>query len=199
MFIPGATITIASASANIVEALATQQQQPYFPVPFDDVPAQVDLQVFDPDEEIDLRGFRVRSLGVTHPGGCYAYRVEGETGAMAYVTDTELLLMGPRHRKALCAFVEGCGVVIADCQYSADEIQDKRTWGHSSLVSFVELFRHVNIGKLMAFHYDPNRTDEKIDQLIEEGRSFKETNTPDAHYEIEASREGMVLEAGFAK
>ena len=198
LFMPGARITIASGSDNIVEALATQQQHPYFPVPFDDVPAEVELRVFDPDEEISLNGFRVRSIGVTHPGGCYAYRIEGKTGAVAYVTDAELLLMGPRHRQALCALVEGCGVVIADCQYAVDEVEDKRTWGHSSLVGFVELFRQTNIGKLLAFHYDPNSTDERIDQLIEEGRGFKETETPEARYDIEASREGMVLETGFA-
>ena len=198
LFVPGAKITIASASDSVVEALSTQQQHPYFPVPFDDVPAQVNLRVFDLGEEVSLGGFQVHSLGVTHPGGCYAYRLDGETGSVAYVTDTELLLMGPRHKRALCAFVEGCGTVIADCQYGIDEIEEKRTWGHSSLVSFVDVFRHVNIGKLVTFHYDPNRTDERIDELIEEGRRFKEAEAPEARYKIEASREGMVLETGFA-
>ena len=59
VFEKGSKITITSASRTIVDAFSTQQKHPYFPVPFDDVPAEVRSLVFDPKDEQHLAGFKV--------------------------------------------------------------------------------------------------------------------------------------------
>ena len=193
VFIPGCRINIVSSSDRIVDAFSTQQKHPYFPVPFDDVPAEVNLRNFAPGETIELSGFQVQSIGLTHPGRCFGYRIDGPTGSLAYLTDVELLAMGDRRKQEVRRFVDGCGVVVVDSQYRFEESIAKKTWGHSSVVSFVDLFEGVGIGRILTFHYDPNNSDDEIDDCIAEGVAHQKQKAGGVDFEIVGSREGMVL------
>lgn len=149
-------------------------------------------------------GFRISRIATNHPGGSYGYRIENHGRSVVYLTDNEL---DPPNGKVtefdeFVRFCKHADVLIHDAQYLEGDMPHKHGWGHS-LVRQVpaspripqrgacELAAAAEVNQLILYHHDPERTDDQLDAIQQDARSWFHQN----HHEIQctAGYEGLAL------
>ena len=140
-------------------------QRPFFPVSIDALPSRPVLAVVPPGEMV-IGGFRVHSQPLTHPGGAFAYRIQGDTGDLVYATDHEF---GDQAAdEGLAGFCKDAAAVILDAHYTPDELPSRKGRGHGSWEQCAEFAAASGARQLWLFHHKPGRTDEDL-TVIEAG------------------------------
>ena len=64
-------------------------EPPFFPKPFGDLPSAPDDDARSDRASCEIGGFRVQAQPLAHPGGAFAYRIQGTNGDLVYATDHE--------------------------------------------------------------------------------------------------------------
>jgi ribonuclease BN (tRNA processing enzyme) len=166
---------------------------PYFPVPFYEFAADVELSTIrdrdvlhwrrgeseptaassepidDEDVEVELRTLR----GYSHPtSGVYHYKIVVGDRSLVYATDTEAYRQGDRR---LIEFAQGADVLIHDAMYTRDEYAElpvpTQGFGHSTVRAATEVAQRADVDRLFLFHHAPTRSDDELDELEALGRS----------------------------
>jgi phosphoribosyl 1,2-cyclic phosphodiesterase len=145
-----------------------------FPVKATELPSHSECVTEDIDTDLSRQGLQVRRMPINHPGGGYAYRIEEEGTSCAYITDNEL---EPPNKVATTygQWVEFChdvDVLIHDAQYLESDMPHKHGWGHSLVSQVRQLAVDAEVGCLVMFHHDPDRTDTEIDFIQRENEHF---------------------------
>ncbi|MBI4499308.1 MAG: MBL fold metallo-hydrolase [Chloroflexi bacterium] len=193
---------------------AAQMEQPYFPVRLSDLAARLRFHELE-EETIAIGEARVRSHYAHHPTVCLAYRIEADGATLVYATDTEPASsylhapdrVTPSHGEHDCdspasrltheadrdlvAFVAGADMLIMDAQYSLEEYQTKRGWGHSPLDYVMDVAIAAQVKRVVLFHHDPLHADTVVDSFEAVCRERARKEQPGL--EVIAAREGMVL------
>lgn len=140
----------------------------YFPRHRRELPATFHI-VEDEAEFLRERGFDLACLDLEHPGGSTGFRISRGSKSLVYMTDNELgATSGEGTRWAdFVEFAWAADLLCHDAQYRADEIEEKRGWGHSTVEEACELAIEAGVKHLVLFHHDPGRTDDSV-ALIEE-------------------------------
>lgn len=179
-FHPGSRLRMVGAD-GLQEALAAQMRPPQFPIRLDALRARLDWQVARPGEPFEVGPFRITAVEVPHPDRTFAWRVEGGGASFVYATDTELA-SGAR---ALRSLAEGADLLVQDAQYTAEELPERRGWGHSSWGEAVHLAIQAGVRRLGLFHHDPGRGDDDVARV----ETWARIRLPGAF----AAREGLEL------
>lgn len=112
---------------------------------------------------------------IPHKGGrTFGYRVTAPNGAsLAYLPDHQPSRLGlgatgfgPLHEAAR-ALAGGVDLLIRDAQYTAEEFPHLHGFGHAAIDYAVALARAADVGRLLAFHHAPTRTDAELDALAD--------------------------------
>jgi phosphoribosyl 1,2-cyclic phosphodiesterase len=145
-----------------------------FPVNAEDLPSSNKCIFENIEATLSDENIRVRQAALNHPGGGCAYRVEGDGTSCAYITDNEL---EPPGKVATTygqwvEFCRGVDVLIHDAQYLASDMPHKHGWGHSLVSQVRQLALDAEVGCLVMFHHDPDRTDAEIDFIQQENENF---------------------------
>lgn len=69
-------------------------------------------------------------------------------------------------------FAKGADVLIIDGQYTPEEYQKKKGWGHSNTERICEIAVAAKVKHLYVTHHDPMHTDAIIDQMQECTRKY---------------------------
>jgi phosphoribosyl 1,2-cyclic phosphodiesterase/CheY-like chemotaxis protein len=154
--------------ASTFKIMSAQMDDVYFPVTIREFGARVffrDLR----EESIEVGGFKVSTMLLSHPGNCLGYRAEYQGHSVCYITDNELFLEGsdfynPEYNERLADFVRGTDILIADTTYTDQEYRGKVGWGHSCVSEVVALAHAAQVKSLHLFHHDPDQNDEAIDR-----------------------------------
>jgi phosphoribosyl 1,2-cyclic phosphodiesterase len=159
-------------------AMASQMRAPNFPVGLDAMRAE--LKFFDVPygERILLSPFvTVRHVGVDHPNGCVAWRVDCGGRSVVYATDLELAEgEGGGVFDGLVDLAHGADLLIFDAMYTPEEYEGKagfsrRGWGHSTYEMGARVAEKAAVGSLALFHHDPAHDDGFLDALGERARA----------------------------
>lgn len=169
-----------SPQGGVRESVAGSMAPPWFPVPLHSTASKKTFVELT-GEPNEIEGVRITSAAVGHPQGAVAYRLERGERSIVFVTDSEP--GEPAIDRAVEQLARGAGVLIHDAQYTPEEYDRYRGWGHSSWRHAVSLAERAGVGRLILFHHDPDRTDDEVDRIVEQARrEFPDT---------EAAREGM--------
>lgn len=152
-----------------------------FPVKLEELPSR-NTCIFDNVESV-LRdkNIHITKKPLNHPGGGTAYRFEEDGMSCAYVTDNEL---DPPYKVHTTYddwvdFLRGVDVLIHDAQYTEDDMPHKHGWGHSLISQVRQLAIDAEVGTLVMFHHDPDRTDAELDEIqLENAAHFKNKRNP---------------------
>lgn len=143
---------------------------PYFPVTPHELRGTIEFHDCG-DDEFEVEGRRVISRWVRHNGPTLGYRVEWNGWSVAYIPDHGPGTVPhdsddhvPRRVTELCGDVD---LLIHDAQYSPDEYEGKRHFGHSTVQYAVRVARETGARTLALFHHDPYHADVEIDRLLE--------------------------------
>lgn len=163
----------------------------HFPLRPGDLPADcrtVKAPLSDALAALDLR---VERMAVQHPGGAYAYRIGHDGATFVHVPDNELAAPDASTGtvEALVDFCRGADVLCHDAQYNADDMPAKKGWGHSTVAQACDLARTAEVGHLVLFHHDPERSDAAVRRMESRGQSLLDA----AGIPCTAAFEGLTL------
>jgi phosphoribosyl 1,2-cyclic phosphodiesterase len=163
---PGQKITLLTLGkdqtiGDLREVFAVQMQSEYFPVQLDRMGATFEfLQIAKASEHftgVDGVKTKVTAQKHKHPGGAYSYRIERKGKVLVISTDIE---HGDQIDPQLIRFAEGADLLVHDAQYTAEELQTRRGWGHSSYDQAMQLAEMAGVKRLVLTHHDPDHDDD---------------------------------------
>lgn len=183
---------LASAQNYMCQSLARQLEAPFFPVNFEDLKAKFNFGCSKPGCERCLR-IKIDCIPLSHPNGGFGYKFSEEGKQFVFLTDNELGFQHPGGKAPYeyVDFVKGADVLFHDAQYTDEQYEKTKKWGHSTLNQALKLAINGKVKKLGLFHHDPDRTDDEIDVFVDELRAKVKEMGSDL--EIFAVAEGMEI------
>ena len=142
---------------------------PLWPCTADDYPADVCCH--------DITGpFIIGDVGIDltescHPGGSTIFRIEHDGMSFVYATDYEHSDEGDER---LADFCRGTDLLLYDGQYTKEEYDSKRGYGHSTPEHGVYIMKKSNAHMMRIVHHDPCHDDEMLERMEKE---IKNENT----------------------
>jgi phosphoribosyl 1,2-cyclic phosphodiesterase len=175
---------------SLQERVARSFSPPLFPVDLADIPAKVTFHDV-PEDEWEIEDLRLRAMAVTHPGSTVGYRVESNGSSLGFIPDHEpvrgldLASLEPEWISGH-GLADGVDVLLHDCQFTENEYRERVGWGHSSVAHAVVFAQKADVGRLVLFHHDPDRSDAGVDRLVDRAQELWNGNggpPPVAAYE----------------
>jgi len=187
----------AHAQDSLKKYFTHQMAAPFFPVDFNLLKAKFDFHCQRPNMEpghCKLDGFEVHPISLNHPNGGYGYKFIEQGKIFVFLTDNEL---GFRHHGGLTPkqYAEFCceaDLLLHDAQFTEEEYQTTRGWGHSTFGDALDLAYEAGVKSIGFFHHDPDRTDEDLAHQVELCR--EEIERKNGRIECFAAAEGMEIE-----
>lgn len=144
----------------------------HFPLKPNQIPATIHRVKRDGIAFLNDEGFDLTRRPINHPGGAYGYRISLNGRTFVHIPDNEI--HPPEEPVApfdeLTAFCAGADVLVHDAQYRRNDVPEKSGWGHSILRDACRLAEEAEVGHLVFFHHDPERTDGDLDAMQEWAR-----------------------------
>lgn len=155
----------------LTDILEGQMSQPYFPVDFELLPARRDFV------QMEMRETRFGSIAVhpfpmNHPQGASGFRLESQGAVIVHASDRE-----HGHNKldkVLLDFAQDADVLIYDAQYTPEEYESRRGWGHSTWLEAARIANEARVKQLILFHHDPGHSDSFMRGMVEQARAHFE-------------------------
>jgi phosphoribosyl 1,2-cyclic phosphodiesterase len=175
LFTPGREVHIwgpGGSSEPLISRLNRFLSPPLFPIPLRDVPSKLTIHELS-EEPFTFGGFKVATKFISHPGPTLGYRVQGQSGTLAYIPDHEPII-GKEHLYAEDEWISGfdlalhADLLIHDSQYSKAEYPGKIGWGHSTLEMAAEFCYRTQAKRLILFHHDPAHPDTLRTKMYED-------------------------------
>ena len=162
-----------------------QMDSDYFPVDLGDM--SPNIEVHEVREPIVLGDLKIDHFYLNHPALTLAYRITEGKKSVVYATDNEPYLgsiHASGHQKLGDAdlptllderfvdFIRGTDLFIGEAQYTNEEYEEKKGWGHSSVETTVRFAVEANVKQLAMFHHDPQHSDSFIDRMVVHARKL---------------------------
>jgi len=170
----------------IEEHVSAQMQAPYFPVGTETWLAETNY-LSPKNDGFQYGPMKINFSNVHHPGITYGYKIEINNKTIVYASDNECMFIEKsiNHRsdefndeelelfkemiheehQAELDLIQDADILIHDAQYTADDYDKKRGWGHSCYVDTINTAIDANVKELYLFHHDPNYDDDAIDAI----------------------------------
>jgi len=141
--------------SDIKDIFMGQMQLEYFPIPLEKMGAKFNF-IKPEHDTIELVGTSIRFIKQNHPGGSYGYRIEENGKCLVICTDIE---HGKTVLPEIVEFCKNADLLVHDAQYTNEELESHRGWGHSSFDQALEVAEKANVKKLAITHHDPDHDD----------------------------------------
>ena len=154
LYNPANHITIYSSrfTASLRESLSGLMSAPYFPMEFGALSARIELVELG-SSSATVGPVTVRPIEVNHPQGACAYRVQAGATRFVYAPDREH--GDARLDQVFLDEVRGTTALVVDSQYTPEEYESHRGWGHSTWAESARIAREAGVQSLVLFHHDP--------------------------------------------
>ena len=101
----------------------------------------------------------VEGIPGNHPGDSWILKLSWQGKSLVYATDYEY---EPASFAALTELARGADLLMYDGQYTAEEAETKRGFGHSTEELGLALMKAGNVKRLLLVHHDPQSTDDVL-------------------------------------
>lgn len=164
---------------NIIDLII---QPPLFAITKDEFKSINKFHNIDESFVLEKNNFKIEVIKLNHPNPTLGFKIKSNNKSLVYFTDNELIqnnhsieelkdLLENNH-KNLISFCRGVDVLIHDSSYFVSDYNKRIGWGHSSNIA-AAMFAHLaEVKNLYLFHYDPQYSDEEIDNLLKETQFF---------------------------
>lgn len=190
-FIPGNTIDLMGPKTHeqpFEKIMRSQMQYSYFPVNFSQLGAKITAKMLD-EASFEVAGFKVTPKYVNHPIRTLGYRFEKNGKSIVFLTDFEkyydVIFNGvppedeyemeeyedvqravEEQNQGVVDFCSGAEILVIDAQYTQEEYETKKGWGHTSMEEAIGFGRNAQVRDLVFCHHDPERSDDELDRLL---------------------------------
>ena len=145
-------------------SLRNQMQAPNFPIPWDYLRGQRSFHCV-PQNGIAFDETNITWCELDHPNGVVAYRIESREHTLVFATDIEHPPEGADPR--LVAFARNADALIYDAQYTPEEYETRKGFGHSTWEIAVDVANKAGVETLYLTHHDPSHDDLFLDEIQE--------------------------------
>jgi phosphoribosyl 1,2-cyclic phosphodiesterase len=217
IFIPSTRLKIWGSVSydgdSLEKVIGAQLSYRYWPVRLGELSAHIEYGELK-QGSVDLGGgLTLTTKYLNHPVLCLGYRFEYQGKSIVTAFDTEPFYnifptdkhdpayneeaaregeqVAESENEQVQEFIKGADILIHDSQYTAEEYQKHRGWGHSSYDAAISHSLKAGVKRLICFHHEPLRGDEELAALETEFRR-QFASEP---LEIIMAREGMTIEA----
>ena len=157
------------------ETLEGQMAKPYFPIDLGQVAAHRDFHQIEERTSARAGDLCIYPFPLNHPQGASGYRIECNGVVIVYATDYEHGV--PKSDAILCDYAQGADILICDSQYTPEEYESHRGWGHSTWANAVLVAREARADHLILFHHDPGHDDPTMMRISQDARMQFENTT----------------------
>jgi len=196
------------ARRGLVNVLTGQMESPYFPVPFGELPGNIEVEELK-DMDFRVGPVRVSAWFANHPGICVGYRIHTDQGSIAFFPDNEphcryepdgsvlparsdaSLEYARAQEEKMIDFVRGADVLILDAQYDRAEYVRHIGWGHGCVDDVVALAIRAGVKQLYLFHHDPDHDDAKVGNMLAQARKLAAAQN--SSLQVHAAQEGVLV------
>ncbi|MBQ3372307.1 MAG: MBL fold metallo-hydrolase [Oscillospiraceae bacterium] len=134
---------------------------PFWPVKLEALPAKVSfhplLQTFQ------LGDVLVETISGIHPDGVSLIRLTGGGKRIVLATDCTLT---PEQSSSLARFAQDCDLLLCDGQYSQEEWEFRKSFGHSTWIDAAKFGLTCRAKQIRILHHDPSHTDALLDAAL---------------------------------
>ena len=176
------------------EILERVLSPPHFPVTIHELSGNWEVSNIEAGEH-ELEGFSILALDVPHKGGrMLGYRITDGSATIAYISDHSPITLGPgpeglgEYHDAVCTLSDGVDLLLHDAQYTAEEFEERASFGHAAIEYAMGLAETSGARRLLLFHHDPYRSDDELDAISAKAR----VSNPN----IEVAAEGLIISLG---
>lgn len=145
------------------EAVDRLFSPPLWPVMISDYPA--DVRFLPLPDNLSLGEVQISTMSSCHPGGSTIYRLTYGGASVVYATDFEHV---ETKVKELIEFSEGADLLIYDGQYTQEEYERFKGYGHSMAFVGAQIASAAHVKKLVVTHHDPGHHDNWFAQMEKE-------------------------------
>lgn len=149
------TVCVPTAPGEDAEAVLNKLYSPPF--------WPVGLKLYAGDVRIEELSFPmqvgeilIEGMEGKHPGGCVIIKLNYHGKSIVYMSDYE---HEEEFSAALLDFVRKADLLLYDGQYSVEEYEAKKGFGHSTVEKGLELKEKAEVSRLLIVHHDPLSTD----------------------------------------
>jgi phosphoribosyl 1,2-cyclic phosphodiesterase len=213
-FVSGNEITIIGAQTRNItlrQMIASQMDQIYFPVQLNELKARIRFMPVG-EETIQVFEASLSTIFVYHPTFALGFRLTAGGRSLVYITDNEpfdraiaktlknvdrnvvdlyLQQKGDPNQR-IFDFARGADVLIHDATYTPEEYVTHVGWGHSDYLFALKVASEAEVKKLVLFHHDQTRSDDRVDEILESCR--REIALRGHRFDCIAAAEGMVVD-----
>ena len=164
-----ATFYTGKALGPIEEKLQGQMTRPYFPIAFEVLAARRQFAELD-DKPFKLADLVIHPFPLNHPQGAVGYRIEAGKKVIVHASDLEH--GHPQLDKVLRQYAEGADVLVYDAQFTPEEYESHKGWGHSTWLEATRVAHEARVKTLILFHHDPWHNDQTVFDIVQQARLF---------------------------
>ena len=155
------TLGVRRKYSGLQEIFAMQMQEVYFPVALDNMGCKFNFLEYH-DITALFQGGTLASIKQNHPGGSFGYCVETDDFKLVVCTDVEHAAeIDPK----FIEFCKGADLLVHDAQFTSEELEKRRGWGHSSYDQAMEVAERADVRHLIMTHHDPDHDDEFLRKI----------------------------------
>jgi phosphoribosyl 1,2-cyclic phosphodiesterase len=140
---------------NLEGIFKGQMKAEYFPVPLERMGAKFNFMQMS-QNELEINNTSIKVIKQNHPGGSFGYRIEDKGKVLVICTDIE---HGDFVNTEIVEFCKNADLLIHDAQYTSEELDSHKGWGHSSYEQAIEVAEKAGVNKLALTHHDPDHND----------------------------------------
>ena len=147
--------------------LEGQMTSPYFPVDFEAMGAK---RRFEGVTSSPMRRgpLSLQAFPLNHPQGSNGYRIEKDGAVVVHASDFEH--GNQKYDRILRDHAQNADLLIMDAQYTPEEYESRKGWGHSTWLEAARVARDCKVKQLVLFHHDPSHSDQIMEQIVSDAR-----------------------------
>ena len=202
------------SAGDIEDHVASQMRAPYFPVGTETWLADINYLQAPQDGTLHYGLIHLSYRNVHHPGTTYGYRIKVNGRTIMYVSDNECLYLEKSIRQKYSdlsreeqdlyeemqkeeyqselELLKDTDILIHDAQYTPEDYDKKRGWGHSCYIDTVNTAIDAGVKALYLYHHDPNYNDAAMEKIHHHAQQIiKDRN---ASLKCHIAREGEIID-----
>lgn len=170
IYFPGTEIEVYGCSFDgdtLSEMLSTVMTSPYFPVRLKDINANIKYHRACV-KKFQLDSVQVTPISLSHPNRAIGYKFEEDGKSFVFMTDNELAFQheGGLDFQDYIDFVSGADILFHDAEYTDEDYELTKTWGHSRYKDAMQLALEADVKEFGMVHHNQERSDKELDDIV---------------------------------
>jgi phosphoribosyl 1,2-cyclic phosphodiesterase len=165
---------------------------PYFPVDFEDISCEISYHGAC-ENSFSIGSAHITPIKLSHPDGGIGYKIVEDNKSFVFLTDNELTYKHPTglDYQSYVDFSRNSDLLFHDADYTPEEYQARRAWGHSVYSDALRLALDAEVNRFGLVHHNYERPDAEIDSMVDHCHKIIEDEG--ATLECFAVSEGMEM------